>query len=209
MAVKESAQELLALGLAPSQVANTLGVTESYISQLMANEDFAAEVQAHRVEASQKNLKYDARLNKIEEGFLNRIEEKLPMANLGQSLQAFRVLNNAKRRKESEQTQHGSQISQVVHITLPATMIPQFIKNANNEIIEVEGQTMISATPKGLENILAKRTQAALPAPTNEEVLATHLKLTGLERARETLDAVRPVKQVSRAVPKHLDLEAL
>jgi hypothetical protein len=88
-------------------------------------------------------------------------------------------------------------------------MIPQFIKNANNEIIEVEGQTMVSATPKGLENILASRAQAALPAPTNEEVLSAQLKLSGLERARETLNAVRPVKQISRSVPKHLDLEAL
>lgn len=210
MSARDSALELLAQGVSPGTVANTLGVTPSYISQLMAEEDFASAVQAQRVATSTEDLRYDKKLSVIEEAYLDRLEEKMTFANFNQTLGAFRVLNLAKRRREASQEQSGISMSQVVHLTLPAIVIPQFQVNSNNEIVEVEGQTMISATPKGLDEIMAAKSVKQLPPPTPaQEALEKKLQLTGLERARETLEAVRPVAPAARRVPKYLDVDLL
>lgn len=212
MSARDSALELLAQGLSCSQTANTLGVTTSYISQLMDEEDFAAAVQKKRVEASQQDLAYDNRLAKTEEDFLGKLEEKLNFANFSQSLAAFRILNGAKRRKEVAQEIGGVSIGQVVNITLPTLVVPKYITNASSEIIEVEGQTMITATPAGLDDIVSLRkaaeTQAVkdLSAATS---LPARVILTGLERAKEVLNSVKPIARNTRKVPNYMNADLL
>jgi len=199
---RSQALQLLAQNVAPSQVASALGVTESAISQLLAQEDFSAELEQVRVAATAEDLKYDERLDAAESDALANIEGKLRFANMQQSLQAFKILNTARRRKESRVASQQTGGGVVVNITLPTAIVPQYVTNPKNEIIEVEGKTMVSASPTRMEEILVARNGGA------HKTVA--IGITKMERAAQTLELVNPtpakatVKRVPR--PNLIDL---
>ncbi|HEY9661549.1 MAG TPA: hypothetical protein V6C65_24090, partial [Allocoleopsis sp.] len=156
---RQYALELLSQGISPTQVAAAIGVDDSRISQLMAEEDFQEELNRLKVAATAEDLAFDKKLESAELQALDNIERRLPIANMQQSLQAFKVLNTARRRKDGNVVAQGAAGGVVVNITLPAIAMPQFVLNQKAEVIEVEGKTMISATPKQLQQISAARQQ--------------------------------------------------
>lgn len=160
---RQLAVQYLAQNIQPSIVAGILGVTESQISQLMADPDFAAEVAQHSQGAAAEDLAYDSRVDKAEETFLTNIEQRAQFANMQQSLQAFKLLNGAKRRKDTRVHNSAQNSGVTVNITLPAALVPDYVMNAQAEIVEVSGKTMISATPANVNAMLEKK-NAALPS---------------------------------------------
>lgn len=196
MSAKPEILSMLADGLSPVQVATTLGVSESYISQLMGDEDFAAELESKRTEVAAADIAYDNQIDRVEGTFLDRIESKAPLANLQQSLQAFAVLNKAKRRKDTAISRGTPQAGTVVNLQLNINLIPQYLMNGKNEIVEVEGKSMVSATPKKLDEILRLRngeegnTRKSLQLPG----------VTKLERAAGILETIsnHPVRKLPK-----------
>ena len=199
---RQNALQLLGQGVSPSQAAAALGVSESQISQYLSDEDFSAALQAQRASATAEDLAYDEKLDRVEEEFLGRIEQKAAFANLQQSLQAFKVLNGAKRRKDSRIAPQSTGSGTIVNITIPVAVIPHYVTNSKNEIVEVEGKTMVSANPKRLEEMLRQRGSSALQSETP-------IGLTKAQRAEETLQILNPRPQrkpVKRALPEVSDL---
>jgi predicted transcriptional regulator len=192
---RQHALTLLSQGVSPSQAASALGVTESQISQYLSDDDFAAALESQRAAATAEDLAYDEKLDKIEGAYLERIEQKAAFANLQQSLQAFKILNGAKRRKDSRIPQTNSGSGAVVNITIPVSIMPQYITNSQNEIVEVEGQTMVSASPRKLNEMLAQQGRA-VQNPT------AAIGVTKLQRAQETLQILAPKPQ--RRAVKHV-----
>lgn len=192
--IQTEALRMLSQSISPIQVAAALGVEPSYISQLMGEEDFRAALEQHRVARSAQDCKFDETLEGAEKTYLDRIVEKSKMANLQQSMQAFRILNGAKRRRDSSVLNPTINIGQIVNIQLPASAAPQYITNSKNEIVEVAGKTMVSATPRRLDEILALRNggeskqRAQLPGVTRVERAAI---------AVEQLDN-KPIKRLTR-----------
>lgn len=177
MTPKEHAIQLLAQGIPTSQVAAAVGVSDSYISQLKADEEVQRAISEKQAAHSIADSNFDDTLERAESLALEKIEKNLPFANMGQALAAFRILNSARRRKD-EVLQKDTAISVTVNLTLPANNIPRYITNSANEIIEVEGKTMLSASAKTLDQILAARageTQLALPQTTVVEKAAQML----------------------------------
>ncbi len=186
---REQALALLAQRVPAAQVASSCGVTESAISQLLSDEDFSAALAEKMQAATAEDLKYDERLAAVESGFLANIEKRLEFANLQQSLQAFRILNQAKRRKESRiQAPQGGGIA--VTINLPASILPQYVKNHNAEIIEVDGRTMLSATPSTVDQLMKQRVEAAGRSMPE----TSHVGLTKVERAQNGLRQLSPAE---------------
>ena len=198
MSPKEYAISLIAQGIPTSQVAAACGVDDSYISQLKADPEVQQRVAEARAEHAVTDAKFDDTLERAEALALEKIEKNLPFANMGQALAAFRILNGARRRKDQfAQTEHN--VSVTVALTLPQAAIPRYITNTKNEIIEVEGQTMLSATPKTLDDILSARaTGALLP------------KITELEKAANRLDTLStPVMRTAKRLPPELSADML
>lgn len=181
MSAKNQIFELLCQGVSPAQSAAALGVSESYVSQLLADPDFSLAVSEQRAKLSENDLDFDKKLQDVELLYLERIEQKAPTANLQQSIQAFKVINSARKRKDIAAPSSQSATGVVVNITLPTVAIPQFITNAKNEIVEVEGQTMISATPSKLDEILQAKT------PTKEDRALERLESLQSKPVRRTL----------------------
>ena len=148
---------LLAQNVPTAQIAAAAGCDPSYVSQLKADETIQFRVAAERSEATLEDIKFDDMLARAEQLALERIEKTLPFANMMQSLAAFKILNTAKRRNEAAVETTTVTNNLTVNLTLPTTAMPRFVTNSANEIIEVEGQTMLSATPRSLDSLLNKK----------------------------------------------------
>ena len=179
----------LAQGIPTSQIAMAAGCDESYISQLKADPEIQAQMAQHAAEVTIKDMNFDETLESAEELALSRIQKSLGFANMGQALSAFRILNTARRRKDGPAVSGAVTVN--VNLTLPASALPRYVTNANNEIVEVEGKTLVSATPRGLDNLLAQR---AGVAPT--------AVVTALDKAAVRLGALAPLpKRAPRTLP--------
>jgi hypothetical protein len=201
MAAKDIILSMLAQNIPATQIAATLGVSDSYVSQLATEEGNLELINQEKVKQTEGDIAFDRKLDIAEEEYLDKIQDKSKFANLQQSLQAFRILNSAKRRKESRIQAPQIAIGQIVNITMPVTMVPQMILNAKNEIVEVEGKTMVSATPRKLDEILLLRNGGT--APAKEQLPG----ITKVERAAGVLQTIENRPQRKR--PKEIDLSDL
>lgn len=174
MVDKELVIKLLSQGIPTSQIAAAAGCDESYVSQLKADPEIAKRVAEKTAVTTIADANFDERLDRAEETVLGRIEKSIGFANLPQALAAFRTLNTARRRKEGP---IGPAVTNInVTLTLPANALPRYVTNSNNEIVEVEGRTLVSATPKSLEATMAARINKPLdPALTHGDKAVARL----------------------------------
>lgn len=199
MTPKEHAINLLAQGIPTSQVAAAVGVSDSYISQLKADEEVQRQIAERQAAHSIADSNFDSTLERAEAMALEKIEKNLPFANMGQALAAFRILNSARRRKD-ELIQKDTAVSVTVNLTLPANNIPRYITNQANEIVEVEGKTMLSASVKTLDQILAAR------SGTDHKQLP---QTTAVEKAAQMLGSLAPLPRrqaVKSPIPLNADI---
>jgi hypothetical protein len=194
---KQAVIRYLAQGIPTEQVAAAVGCDPSYISQLKADPDVQAQVAAQSAKSSVADANFDEAVAQAEELALERIKKSLPFANLGQSLAAFRVLNSARRRKDGPAV--GTAVTVNVTLTLPASALPRYVTNASNEIVEVEGRTLVSATPRSIDALVAQKTGTPLTP-----------QVTALSKAASRLGALAPLPaKAPRKLPAGLSLDML
>jgi hypothetical protein len=203
MTPKETAIALLSQGLSTSQVAAACGVSDSYISQLRADPEVTAAIESAAVQLTVKDIQFDTRLENAEELALDRIEKTLGFANMGQALAAFRVLNGARRRKDAATTIADNSVTVNVSLTLPAAASARYVVNSSNEIVEVEGKTMSTATPKSLNELLASRAQLTA-ASISQQVIASGLNRTANRLDNITSMSPRPPRRLPQALSADL-----
>jgi len=155
---EERALELLGQGLSTGVVASALGVTDSAISQLLADENFASDVQKLRFDSLQKSTQLDSTYTDIEGKLLETLEENLPLINKPRDiLSAINVINGAKRRG-LDSPDSGALEAKVVQLTIPAVLQQKFVVNIANQVTEVQGdqinQTLVTATAGDLDELV-------------------------------------------------------
>lgn len=141
---EERALELLGSGISPAQVASALGVTESHISQLLSNEEFASKVSQLRYEALSKHNLRDAEYDSTEDALLDKLKNSIPlMTRPMEIVRALTAVNSAKRRGQAAPEQiHGKvEITQVV---LPAVLINKFIVNNKNQVVSIGERDLLT-----------------------------------------------------------------
>lgn len=156
--IQKRAQELLGSGVQSSIVAQTLGVTESYISQLLSDEVFLRGVVDLRYKALAKHNERDGKYDAIEDTLLDRLKETLPLLfDPMKIVKCIQVINAAKRRGQEESgsiTQHNT----VVNLTMPIAVMQRFSvkKDANNQVIEAGEQQLVTLQSGSLLEMAAK-----------------------------------------------------
>jgi len=138
------ALELLGSGVPQEAVASALGVTPSYISQLLSNPDFAASVTKLKYDALSKHTARDDTYDTIEDKLLTKLDKALPlMFRPTDIVGALKMINGARRRgtdsKESIIAQQN-----IVEITMPTQIIQNFTTNVNNQVIKAGDQDLIT-----------------------------------------------------------------
>lgn len=204
MTPKDKIIEFLCHGVPTLQIAEAVGCDPSYVSQIKALPEVAERIAASVTAATVEDIQHDDRMDRVEQLALERIERTIQFANFGQALAAFKVLNTAERRnRPSASSQPNITNNLTVNLTLPSVALPNYVKNSKNEIIEVEGKTMLTATPRSLDAVLAARAAENTPK---------HLpQITDVEKAAnilENLPIAKPRKQ-PRTLPAGLSADLL
>lgn len=147
--------EMLGNGLAPTIVSNALGVSESYISQLLSEESFSQQVTGLRYANLQAATTRDRSYDAIEDELIKKMKDLLPMMYKPMEvLRAITVINTAKRR--GADAPDNTVIHQtVVQLTLPTSITTKFITNVTNQVISAGDQELITIDAKNLTSKLA------------------------------------------------------
>lgn len=198
MALKERIIEMLKAGVAPSYVADAVGCDPSYVSQIKADPETAAAIADAQLENIEEDIAHDDLLASAELKALRAIEQRLGHANFAQALAAYKILNAATRRntKNIANGANTTNIGVQVNLTLPATSLPNYVRNANNEIIEVEGKAMITANVSHIDAMLKQRA---------DKKLENSARLPDIQKAANMLDNLHQpakVQSVQRAAPR-------
>lgn len=173
----ESIREALAQGQKQRDIAKQLGVTESAVSQQVKEireqggggstplEAPATPTGAPAVIPAAQQI--DTAYENVELKLVQRLEQQLDTGFLAMSskelLQAIRTINGTKRRTGAEGLPQGTSITQnntMVSLQMPARIRHQVIKNVNNEIIEVDGKTLLTVDPTQLSRLNQERKDA-------------------------------------------------
>jgi hypothetical protein len=154
---KDRILALLGSGLPNGAVASAVGCQPSYITELMAKEEFAAKVIELRTASLLEANQRDSSINAIEDMLISKVHELVETQQIYKPrdvLAAFNVLNKAVRRgnptKDSVNNQHVT-----VELTLPNSVTMNFVKNIQNEIVEIEGRPMQTMPAQSLLKHLA------------------------------------------------------
>ncbi len=140
--VQARVKDLLAAGVSQVQVANAVGVSESYISQLMENEEFRNEVIKARGDAALEDVQADEEADDIEGIARKKIKQLLPFENnVMKVLKVYQVMNGAKRKTAPEQAMQQN-AGVIVNITLPQRAIVDFKLTSDKQVVEVAGRSM-------------------------------------------------------------------
>ena len=140
----EQVLSLLGEGLSTDLVATAVGCTPAYISQLMSSEEFANEVARRRVNSLQAATKRDNRLDAIEDNLISKLEQNLDMFYKPKDTLAALVRINSMKRRGVGVQQSTVVNNNIVNLTLPKKLVQHFVLSSKSEVIEVEGQTMVT-----------------------------------------------------------------
>lgn len=201
--IEERALQMLGSGAPANIVAAALGVSESRISQMLAEEDFASKVQDLRYNNLQRQTELDDKYTGLEEKLLDKLEKVLPlMAKPRDVLAAVQVINNAKRRG-AQTAPVATTGAQVVQLVLPQFISQKFISNVNNQVVEVRDEqggarSLVTASSGSLGELAAQH----LDKGTGEEHDSD--TITSQELARLQSPEVAPAR-LSQSSPAKRD----
>lgn len=143
-------REGLAQGATTSEIARSLGLSSSAVSQIKSSQNFAS--------VNDKYAHMDDLMDSVEMRLVERFNQLLDSGLLSMGakdiLTAFRTINGAKRRSLHE---GGPSTvineTKVVRLQLPESFMHKMIRNENNEIIAVDGKSLITIDPTKLGDL--------------------------------------------------------
>ena len=129
-------QQLLDLGVTQAQAAQVLSITPGRVSQMVA--------ELSGRPATSEELKYDQKLQGVEESALTKVALTLPLVTDPlKAARIFSILNAAKRRSDPRETPINTQTNIVV-LQLPTVVKNKITTNPNNEVVQIDGRPLIS-----------------------------------------------------------------
>lgn len=143
---KDKIQQLLGQGLSTEIVASAVGCEPSYVSQLMGDEEFAAKVTSMRAASLLANTRRDDKIGDIEEKLVDRLADLVDGGLIYKArdvLHAAAVVNRMQRRGAGA-PQHLHMQQTVVQLNLPAVALSKFVTTPKGEVIEADGQTLVT-----------------------------------------------------------------
>lgn len=141
---EDKAAEMLAAGISGATVASTLGCDPSYISQLLGRSDFKEKVSALKVARASAGMELDKLYDDTELVAAKSLQRMIPLIMKPQELlRAVEVLNKLKRRT-SHDAVAGNQGTRIVNVILPPVAMTHFQVSANNEVVQVGENSMLT-----------------------------------------------------------------
>ena len=153
---------MLGRGIPAMQVAAAVGCDDSYISQLIADENIAMQVAELRAAHFSHYVEQDAKADDAEEAALNRMASLIPfITKPAEAARVYAVLNAAKRRT-SDHSSSANAPAQTVVLELPEASRVSFTITSDRQVIEIAGRSMTTMPAKSLAAQLEQRNASRL-----------------------------------------------
>lgn len=197
---QQRALALLGQNVSSTMVAGALGVSESLISQYLAEPRFAEEVTRLKLAGLQKQTSVDNKYLEAEDKLLDKLHKVIPLITKPMDiLRGLQVVNASKRRGMADGPV-GTSVTNIVQINLPASIAARFISNGQNQIVEIQDEqgarSLITSTPQAVDRFAAESIGESTPVAniSGQDSSASNL----IERASERL-AESSVPEVTAA----------
>lgn len=167
-------KELLGQGLAAEVVASAVGCTASYISQLLSDEEFSADVARLKIESLAKHNRTDNKLATLEETLLDNLIDDVVSKRIYKPhdvLKTFAVINAAKRRGASSTNSSNAPSGGVVQLTIPVHIVQQFTMDSRKEVVAVGEKSMVTIAPEKLLGMLKAEAGSEIDTTTYTKLL--------------------------------------
>ena len=157
---EERALNLLGKGVTPAQTAMALGVTESTISQLLSNDEFAEKVAELRYTNLLQHSERDSKADTLEDKLLKKLNDLVPfLMKPIEVARVYQIVNSAKRRGQST-PESITTAKEVVPLVMPVTIINKFSVNSANQVIQAGAQPLITVQSGNMKALLDKHKEA-------------------------------------------------
>lgn len=167
---EERALKLLGSGIPPATVAASLGISQSRISQLLSDENFAAKVAERRFLSISKHNDRDDRYDELEVKLVEKIEDALPLMHRPMEIiNAIRIINGAKRRGSSAPESIQEKQS-VIQLVVPITLINKFQTNLQGQVVSVGEQNLLTIQSGQLDGLVKKGKDLANVQSQNDPI---------------------------------------
>lgn len=186
--IRERIIDLLGQNIQQSLVAQAVGVTDSYISQLLVEEGVIEAIAARKAGRLEAAIKKDDSIESLELAALEIVRAKLPFTKSSlEAVRVFQVLNTARKAAQASQGADSAGV-QIVQITLPRAANVMIQMNAQNQVIEVAGRSMATLPSRSLpalaKDIIEAEHLAALPpkalTPQEQDRIIANRRLANL-----------------------------
>ena len=192
---KERIKALLGYITDQTRVAHIAGCDVSYISQLMADPDFAEAVLVARIEQGERTVGMDRKADALEDMLLDKLKRAMPkMVKPGEILRAYQVVNQANRRVPQDTVGTGAGGATVVEIRMPARTALRFKVDSSNEVIEVDGRPLVTMPSVDL----LKKLSARGDSQHGQELEALSDRLNAYSQAASVAGSAESVELVER-----------
>ena len=161
--IKGKILTMLGNGLSNEIVSTAVGVSPSYISQLLSEEAFAMQVTELRFQNLQKHTERDNSYDSIEDKLIEKMRDLLPMMYRPMEvLRAIQVINAAKRRGASAPEQMTIN-NTVINLNLPKHQMQKIIQNSQGQVVQAGNQVLLTMNSTTLLNTIAQKTVLKQP----------------------------------------------
>lgn len=166
---EDKALELLAAGYDQVVVANSLGISQSRISQLLSDSEFARKLAESRFVQLQKHNETDNVYDSLEKKALSALERTLPLVMDPMKLAIIITrLNQAKRRGSSAPESLVRQ-KPTVRLNINAAVVAKFSINGSNQVVSTivdnETQDLVTIQSSGIQRLLNEHAKQSLVVP--------------------------------------------
>lgn len=173
--INERALSLLGSGVQAEKVASALGVTPSYVSQLLSDEDFATQVTQLRYENLSKHTQRDATYDDLEEQLQAKLMKSVPLLiRPAEILAAIKIVNGAKRRGVDSSTESIVQ-NNIVQLNMPVQIIQKFTTNIKNQVIQAGDQSLLTMQSSDLRKKVEEAPAISAPSAPSKKLPNTKL----------------------------------
>lgn len=155
---------MLTAGMRRTQVAQSLNITPSAVTQLANTPEVAAELEAARARSSQLDARYDS----IEGKLLDQLERVLPMlTRAGEIANVLTRVNQAKRRGVAADAPNIP--STVIQLNLPTSVQNRFVVNSSNQVVTAGEQDLVTIPSQAVPKLLESHHEPKPPAIEQED----------------------------------------
>lgn len=156
--------EMLGNNIPPGVVALACGVTQEYVTQLMADENIRAQVVSAKVANVETGVRVDNLIEDLEERALVRLGQVIDYASKPLELvRVFQTLNGAKKRTGELSGVNQNPTAALVQINISAEAAMLFKLSSDRQVVEVDGRSMATLPAKQLnQRLLEKQSRVPL-----------------------------------------------